>query len=143
MRYARVDFGDTEVKPELREKYQGRLVGIVDGDAWSLAGWPHEGEGLQCPDDCLKPLSPHETEVAELLNETFWQRRNYTEDVGLLKALARQQVRLRDLKPGDYFTPRHNPGYLLAALGGCRARPLDYYGRDEEFHEDYEVTRAI
>src|SRR6185312_9512788 len=87
MRFARVDFGGVRVDPALREKWQGKLVEVNDGNAWHLGGYPYEGIALDCPDGCLVPLGDEEQGVAELLGLTFWVRTAYTENRAALEGL--------------------------------------------------------
>lgn len=89
MRYARVEFGGMEVEPELRAKWQGKLVDYDCGWGWSLEGRQDEGIGLTAPETCFTRLSDDERRIANLLDETFWERTWYTEDEGELLALLR------------------------------------------------------
>lgn len=86
--YGRVKFpADAPVTPELRAKWDGKLVGNYSGTWASLAGRHEEGISLKCPDDCVAALTEAETKVAHLLEDTFWERTEYTEDVAVLEAV--------------------------------------------------------
>jgi hypothetical protein len=87
MEYARVDFGSLDVKPELRSKWQGKIVTVECGEGYSLEGRQDEGIILSAPKGCFKELSPADEHIANLLGETFWSRTSYTENEEELRRL--------------------------------------------------------
>jgi hypothetical protein len=90
MQFARVDFGSLDVKPELRSKWQGKIVTVECGEGYSLEGHQDEGIILSAPKECFKPLTKGERRIAELLSQTFWDRTAYTEDKSILKKMIKK-----------------------------------------------------
>jgi hypothetical protein len=99
MQYGRVNFPEgVELKPGLREKWQGKIVGAYEGWWSSLEGRQDEGIFLSCKDEYIARLNEHELNVAKLLEQTFWNRTSYTEDVAVLEKLPKGHVIVGDIK---------------------------------------------
>jgi hypothetical protein len=83
----RLDLTNAEVSDRVRKKWHGKIVQLEGRyEVWSLEGYQDEGIGLTIQsDDCLVELSDEEREIAELLGDTFFKRKFYTEDKASLK----------------------------------------------------------
>jgi len=88
-RFGRVNLDNHPVKPEFKAKWQGQIVSYDGGTWWSLGGRPYEGVGIGGTplSEYIKPIKDDELELALLLEDTFWKRDKYTENIDYLKSL--------------------------------------------------------
>lgn len=87
LEFARVDLSSSDCPQSLKGKWHGKLVGISGGEAWSLEGPQDEGVGLSCDRKYLLDVTDEEQAIGELLEATFWDRKEYTEDITTLREI--------------------------------------------------------